>query len=196
MSLIYYPNPIFKQKAEPVTHFDLTLTKNIHIMQAALNDHRAIGIGANMCGILQRIIIVPSNDQAESTDKVIMINPQITDQSDAKQNFLEASLSLPGIEAMITRPETITVTYQDTDQNHHERTVSGFVATVIQHEIDYLNGVVYLDYLPKTKAKLLRDKMKKYLKKIQRHGNHSHHPAPHHNHDHHHHDGNCCDHKH
>jgi peptide deformylase len=201
MALIYYPNPIFKQKATIVTEFDDTLFKNISILQQAMKDHRAIGIGANMCGILQRIIIVPNGDDAAEGDTITMINPQITEKSAELQTCLEASLSFPGIEAQITRPEKITISYQDTEQQTHIMNASGFLATVIQHEIDYLDGIVFLEHLPKAKAQLLREKMQKYMKKINRHGaeqhNHSHGHGHNHEQGHHHyHDGKLCTHKH
>ncbi len=188
MSLLYYPDPIFRKKATLVTDFNDVLHRNIAIMQKTMSDNRAIGVGANMCGILQRIIIVPNSTEIQENQTLVMINPEITEKSDETQTFLEASLSLPGIEAQITRPETITVNYQDIHELHHTLTVTGFIATVIQHEIDYLNGIVYLDYLPKGKARLLREKMQKYIKKIDRHGNDSSH--------HHYHGGTLCTHKH
>jgi peptide deformylase len=188
MTLVYYPDPIFKKQAEIVTDFDDTLHHNIAIMQKTMRDNRAIGVGANMCGILQRIIIVPSDDTVEENKNMVMINPEIIEKSKETQIFTEASLSLPGIDAQITRPATITVQYQDIQQNTHTLTVTGFVATVIQHEIDYLNGIVYLDYLPKSKAVLLREKMQKYLKKVDRHGTQDTHQ--------HYHDGKLCTHKH
>jgi peptide deformylase len=208
MSLVYYPASVFKQKSEIVTNFDDALLANIRIMQQAMNDHRAIGIGANMCGIL------PSSETPKENDTIIMINPHITEKSVETQTCIEASLSLPGIDAQITRPQTITVTYQDIHQQSHTLTATGFLSTVIQHEIDYLDGIVYLDYLPKGKARLLREKMQKYIKKTQRHGhgdnqnqavnkhNHNHNLSPgsghthKHQENHHYHDGKLCTHQH
>ena len=212
MSLVYYPASVFKQKSEIVIHFDDVLLANIRIMQQAMNEHRAIGIGANMCGILQRIIIVPSSEPPKENDTIIMINPHITEKSVETQTCVEASASFPGIDAPITRPQTITVTYQDIHQQSHTLTATGFLSTIIQHEIDYLDAVVYLDYLPKGKARLLREKMQKYMKKTQRHGHNQTHATHNHNHNHnlspnagnsnrhqdshHYHDGKLCTHQH
>lgn len=189
MTLVYYPNPVFKQKAQIVTLFDDTLKNNVEILKQAMQDHRAIGIGANMCGILQRIIIVPKDEESlEKNDNLVMINPEITEKSDETQTAIESSLSLPGIEAHVTRPARLTVHYQDINGEKHTLTVNGFLATVIQHEMDYLDGIVYLDHLPKAKARLLREKMQKYLKKIERHGHTSSHV--------HYHNGKACSHQH
>jgi peptide deformylase len=188
MSLVYYPNPIFKKHAERVTDFGDNLHRNIAVMQKVMTDNRAIGIGANMCGILQRIIIVPINDTPENNNTIVMINPEVTEKSEETQTYLEASLSLPGIEAQIVRSAIVTVTYHDIHQQSHTLILKGFLATVVQHEIDYLNGIVYLDYLPKGKARLLREKIQKYLKKIERNGiEHKHH---------HYHGDTLCTHKH
>lgn len=189
MSLVYYPNPVFKKKAAIVTEFDDTLLNNIAILKNTMSQHRAIGIGANMCGILQRIIIVPAQQEITEGEYVVMINPQITEKSEETQTCIEASVSLRGIEAPVTRAKTITVQYQDSDGQSHVFTATGFLATVIQHEIDYLDGIVYLDHLPKAKAQLLREKMQKYLKKSNRQGtdDHSHH---------HYHGNTLCTHKH
>lgn len=167
MALLYYPDPVFRQKAEIVTHFDDTLEHDLETMFKVFHTHEAIGLGANMCGILKRIIIAPLSE----SNIIPMINPEITHKSEDTQTHLEASLSLPGISAKITRPKTITVTYQDPEQNQHEVTVSDFAATVIQHEVDYLDGIIYLDYLSKTKSQMLLDKMRRYMKKISRNDN-------------------------
>jgi len=186
MTLIYYPHPIFKKKSALVTKFNQTLLQHIDIMQKTMQTHSAIGLGANMCGILQRIIIAPLSDQE---NPIVMINPEIISQSDETHDYLEASISLPGIEAIITRPKIISIKYQDINQEYHEATVSDFSATVVQHEIDYLDGIIYLDYLPKTKAKMLKDKMKKYIQKMHRTGKNP--PTTKHTH-HHVHSGDCC----
>jgi peptide deformylase len=188
MSLVIYPDSIFKQKAKIVTEFNEILHTNIATMRKVFNDNKAIGLGANMCGILQRIILSPIDD---SETVITMINPEIIQKSAETQEFIEASLSFPGIEALIKRAKTITLTYQDIEATKHEITVTGFLATVIQHEIDYLNGIVFLDYLPKVKAKLLRDKMRKYIQKINRHG-----VSPEKNHHTHYHGGKPCSHNH
>lgn len=165
MSLIYYPDPIFKQIADPITDFNQTLKQQIDIMFKVLHTHEAIGLGANMCGILKRIIIAP---QENGTEFIAMINPKITEKSSELQTFEEASISMPGISAKVTRPQEIALTYQDIDQNNYTLVSWGFEATVIQHEIDYLDGITFLDHLPKGKSRMLKEKMFKFMKKMDR----------------------------
>ena len=112
-------------------------------------------------GLLERIIIV---NWLEGGESFAMVNPEIIEKSDEMQEFEESSLSYPGISAKIKRPIEITVKYQDKNGNFSEMNAKGFLATIIQHEIDYLNGIVFLDYLSKLKQDRLLKKMDKFIK--------------------------------
>ncbi|ABV75004.1 Polypeptide deformylase [Rickettsia akari str. Hartford] len=116
-----------------------------------------------MVGILKRIAIVELHENNKSSP-IVLINPEITYFSEAKQTFIECSLSFPGIEASITRSKVIKVKYLDYDGNKQELDAEGFLATVIQHKIDYLNGKTFLDYLSKLKRDMLLKKMLKHIK--------------------------------
>lgn len=164
MELILAPNPIFKQKAEIVTEFDDKLKETAESMMAILKAYEAIGLGANMVGVLQRIIIAPLSEE-DITAPMIMINPEITKFSEKTQIVRELSLSFPTVEADIKRPSEIELTYQTLTGEKIHTTVSGFAATVVQHEMDYLDGKTFLDYIPKAKAQLLKEKMSKFIKK-------------------------------
>ena len=155
------PDPIFQKIAEPVTKFDEELDDTINAMFDTAKAKGAIGLGANMVGLLERIIIV---DWLEGGESFAMVNPEIISKSDEMQEFEESSLSYPAISAKIKRPSKITVKYQDKNGNFDEMNAEGFLATIIQHEIDYLNGIVFLDYLSKLKQERLLKKMHKYLK--------------------------------
>lgn len=164
MKLVLAPNNIFKKIAQPVEKFDDDLAQTCQKMKAVMELHRGIGIGANMVGVLQRIIIVPNPDDPDQKP-IAMVNPEITWKSDEKQIYHEASLSFPGIEAEIARPYMINITYFTETGEKVETKASAFLSTIIQHEIDYLDGKVFLDYLPKLKSKMLRQKMMKFMKK-------------------------------
>ncbi len=155
------PDPIFRKTAEPVVNFDLELEDTINAMFDTAKANGAIGLGANMVGLLERIIIV---DWLEGGKSFAMVNPEIISKSDEMQEFEESSLSYPAISAKVTRPSKITVKYQDKKGNFAEMNAEGFLATIIQHEIDYLNGKVFLDYLSKLKQERLLKKMQKYIK--------------------------------
>lgn len=158
LSLIYAPHPIFKQVAQPVTHINEQVKQHIKDMFAVMKKEDGIGLGANMVGLLEAIIVL---DWPEGKIKMAMINPEITWQSDDMQAFEEASLSYRGISAVVKRPSKIKVTYLSEDNARCEMEAQGFLATLIQHEVDYLNGVTFLDHLSSLKRESLLKKMKK-----------------------------------
>ena len=176
LPIVIAPNKIFKQKAEIVTEVNNEIKQIVDQMFDTLKNEHAIGLGANMVGILKRIIVI-SMSRCKEDDLICMINPEIIYQSKNLVPTIEASLSFPGIEAEISRPDAVKVKYLDYDGKEQEMEADGFLATVIQHEVDYLNGIVYLDYLSKMKRDLLMDKMKKFVKnyKPHIHGEHCHH---------------------
>ncbi|GAA5252493.1 hypothetical protein KNCP2_07810 [Candidatus Rickettsia kedanie] len=99
-------------------------------MLQTLYIERAVGLGANMVGILKRIAVVDLHENNKSSP-IVLMNPEITYFSEAKQTFIEGSLSFPGIEASITRSKVIKVKYLDYDGNKQALEVEGFLATVI-----------------------------------------------------------------
>jgi peptide deformylase len=163
LQLVYAPNPIFKQKISKVEVFDDALRATVRDMLETLYVEKAAGIGANMVGILKRIAIVDLHKDDQS-NPYTFINPEIEVLSKETQTFEEASLSYPGISAEVTRPKHIKICYQDENGAEKSLEAEGFFATVIQHEVDYLNGKVYLDCLSKMKRDRLLKKMDKHLK--------------------------------
>lgn len=156
------PNPIFRKKALPVEKIDDEIKYIISAMFDIMYEHGAVGIGANMVGILKRIIVI---DLQESSQKnpITMINPVITQKSLELQTFEEGSLSYPGIRAKIDRPREIKVEYMDNNEELSSMSADGWLATVIQHEIDYLDGRIFLDYVSPIKRKILLKKMRKHI---------------------------------
>jgi peptide deformylase len=163
LSLVYAPDPIFKKKAKSVAIVDDSVRKIIDDIIDTMRYEGAIGIGANMVGVLQRIAVIDMQENGEFTPKAF-INPEIIWTSEETQVFNEASLCFPHIDADITRPKAIKVSYLDYDGKPQELEQNGFIATVIQHEIDYLNGKVFLDYLSRMKRNMLLKKMQKQIK--------------------------------
>lgn len=163
LSLTYAPHPIFKQKASPVTEVNADIRKLVDDMFDTLYFEQAVGIGANMVGVLKRVAVVDIMPDGKR-DPLCLINPEILSASKETQIFEEASLCFPGISAEIERPRAITVQYLDYEGTLKQREVEGFLATVIQHEMDYLEGRVFLDYLSKMKRDMLLKKMQKHMK--------------------------------
>ncbi|HJD56010.1 MAG TPA: peptide deformylase [Rickettsia endosymbiont of Pyrocoelia pectoralis] len=161
--IVYEPNEIFKKQAEHIEIVDDNIRTIVDKMLKTLHIERAVGLGANMVGVLKRIVVIDLHENNKSSP-IILINPEITYSSEEKQTFVERSLSFPGIEASVTRPKAIKVNYLDYDGNKQELAAEGFLATVIQHEVDYLNGKTFLDHLSKLKRDTLLKKMLKHIK--------------------------------
>lgn len=162
LSLVYAPHPIFNKKAEPVTQVDDSTRQLVDAMFHTLYLERGVGLAAPMVGISQQIAIVDLQEDGMQ-QPYCFINPTITWYSEEKQTFTEASLSFPGISSPITRPNSIKIRYLDRDGIEKELSAEGFFATVIQHELDYLEGKTFLHYLSPLKREMLLKKMKKHI---------------------------------
>ena len=161
LPIILAPHPIFRQKAEAVEKVDDEVKRTIARMFATLDAEFAVGIGANMVGLLKRIVVIHLRDEGT---RLAMVNPVILNRSTETQTFEEASISFPGISAKVTRPKSVTVEYLDEAGAKQTLDAEGFLATVIQHEIDYLDGKIFVDYLSKMKKDMLLKKSEKFLK--------------------------------
>ncbi|MGV2433408.1 MAG UNVERIFIED_CONTAM: peptide deformylase [Rickettsiaceae bacterium] len=175
-SLVYGLDPIFKQHAQRIEKVDAEIQNIADRMLKTMYFEGAVGLGANMVGVLKSIAVVDLRENGEKKPYVF-INPRITHHSKDTQKILEASLSFPGIDAEIERPKSIKVEYLDYDGKEQSLDAEGFFATVIQHEVDYLNGKTFLDYLSKLKRDTLIKKMEKHMKlnPPHIHGAHCHH---------------------
>ena len=163
LQIIHAPNPIFRQKAAPVAAVTDETRALVDAMFATMQLEQAVGLGANMVGILQRIAVVDLHENGISKP-YCFINPEIFWRSEETQTFEEASLSFAGISAEITRPKVIKLRYLDRDGAAQELAAEGFFACVIQHEVDYLDGITFLDHLSKMKRDMLTKKMLKHIK--------------------------------
>ena len=164
LKLVMGPNPIFKEIAEPVKQVDGDIRALCDGLRAILYDEGAVGVAATMVGVLKRVIVV---DVQENDKKApfSMINPKIIWQSEETQVLEEGSICFPGISAEITRPKSIKIEYLDESENEKTMEAEGYLATVIQHEIDYLDGKTYLDYLSPMKRSLLLKRTRKYSRR-------------------------------
>lgn len=160
--LVYAPNSIFKKIAEPVEVVDDDIRALVDKMLNTMYFEQARGLGANMVGVLKRIVVIDLQENGINKPYKF-INPEITWFSKEQHTFTEGSVCFPGIEAKVTRPSSIKLRYVDYNGKTQELEANGFLATVIQHEVDYLNGKTYLDYLSKLKRDTLLKKMQKYM---------------------------------
>ena len=163
LQLILGPDPILRQKAVAIADFGDQTKQLVADMFETLYEHKAIGIGANMIGEAQQVFVLDLQEN-DTKSPLTCINPEIIWESTEREKHKEASLCFPGISAEITRPKAVKIKYQDLDGKHQELDATGWLATVIQHEMDYLSGKNYLDHLSKMKRDRLIKKMQKQLK--------------------------------
>jgi len=166
LNILYGPSPLFKEKAAPLGQIGAEEQQLASDMLETLYDYRGIGLAAPMVGISKRVIVVDLQQEGVRMP-FIMFNPEITWRSKDETINEEASLSFPGISAEIKRPKSIKLTYQDKQGTQKELEASDWFATVIQHEMDYLEGRIYLDHLSKMKRDRLLKKMQKTVKQHQ-----------------------------
>lgn len=177
LSLVMAPNPIFKQTAATVEQVDDEIRTLCSSLLETLYEERGIGIAAPMVGVLKRIIVVDLQEQG-TRSPIICVNPVLKHTSSRTQKHEEASLCFPGIRAEIERPASIELDYLDADGKPQSLMAEGWLATVIQHEMEYLDGKTFLDNLSKLKRDRLIKKMLKDTKHAQACGD------PHCGHDH------------
>lgn len=153
LEILIYGNEILRQKAEPLERLTDADRRLIERMAETMYKNRGVGLAANQVGILKQIVVIDV-DQLDvnhggkgKPNLLVFINPQIVSESAEDVSYREGCLSLPGIEAEVYRPRQVEVTYYDLDFKPHRKTLNGFLARVIQHEIDHLNGVLFIDHL-------------------------------------------------
>ncbi len=163
--LVIGPDPIFKKTSEPVTEFNDDVRLVCDALRNLLYTEHAVGVAAPMIGVLKRIIVIDLQEN-DVRSPFLMVNPIIIEKSKDMQNFEEGSICFPGISAKVSRPGSIRVEYTDEFGERKEMDATGYLATVIQHEIDYLDGVLYFDYLSPVKRNMLLKKAKKIKRDI------------------------------
>lgn len=164
LSIRIVPDPVLRKTARPVTAEDAAeLETLIPAMYATMYGAPGIGLAAPQVGRLLRLVVIdlkPDKVPAPMT----LINPEVTSRSEEMATREEGCLSLPDQYAEVTRPARVTVKYQDEHGARHEIAAEGLLSACIQHEIDHLNGVLFVDYLSPLKRNILLRKLAKEQK--------------------------------
>jgi len=163
--VVKYPNPVLAKRGEPVTVFDGKLKKLVDEMFDSMYAAQGIGLAAPQISISKRIAIVDVSFQKNSEDKVVLINPEIVDRN-GRQVEEEGCLSLPEIREKVARAEWVKVKAQDVTGKWVEVEGEELLARALQHEIDHLDGVLFIDHL----SRLKRDLVLRKIKKLQKNG--------------------------
>ena len=163
LKIIKYPDPFLKQKCLPVTSFDKELKILTDNMLKTMYESEGIGLSAIQIGVLKRIIVIDITEELKKP--LILINPVITPTNSKFLEFKEGCLSFPGIYESVKRNEEIAVDYNSIEGKKLSMKATGLLSICIQHEVDHLEGVVFLDRLSGLKRNRAE---KKFLKKLNR----------------------------
>lgn len=162
MKLRLYSDPILRDDAADVEVFDENLAREAETMAETMIRERGIGLAAPQVGMSKKLIVVLQMKDPEDNDAepLALVNPEITERSKDTWELDEGCLSVPGIVGKVTRPQQITVRYQDLEGNEKTIDASGMFARVIQHEYDHLHGRLFIDYLSSAQKSLIKPKLK------------------------------------
>ena len=162
--LIILPDPILRQVSKPVERVDGPLRKLADDMLATMYDAPGIGLAAIQIGEPVRMLVIDLAKEDETPAPHVFINPEILSSADTRSVYEEGCLSIPDYYAEVERPAAVRVNYLDRDGKLQEIEAEGLMATCLQHEIDHLNGVLFIDHI----SKLKRDMVVKKFKKLAR----------------------------
>ena len=166
--IIIEPDSILRKKSEALENFNNELRKLMNDMLETMYAAPGIGLAAVQVGVLKRLIVIDISKEKEKKNPLFLINPEIIFTSKNTSIYEEGCLSLPGYFAEIERPAECQIEYVDYEGKKKEMKASGLLATCIQHEVDHLNGVLFIDYLSKLKKDMIIKKLTKHKKELNK----------------------------
>ena len=167
--ILLHPDPRLKKLAEPVSDLSDQLRALSGDMLETMYDAPGIGLAAPQIGILQRLIVMDCVKQPEEAPRpLVMFNPEVVSSSDETNVYEEGCLSLPEQFADVTRPAEVEVRWMDVNGAEQSEVFTGLWATCVQHEIDHLDGKLFIDYLKPLKRQMITRKMVKMKRELAR----------------------------
>jgi peptide deformylase len=162
LPILIHPDPRLKKLCDPVADLSDDLRRLADDMLETMYDAPGIGLAAPQVGVLDRLIVVDCvKEEGTPPRPLIMFNPEVTAASDEISTYEEGCLSIPEQYADVTRPAEVEVTWIDRDGNRRAEAFGGLWATCIQHEIDHLDGKLFIDYLKPLRRQMITRKMQK-----------------------------------
>ena len=166
--IILHPDPRLKKRCALITLFDAELKDLSNDMFETMYNAPGIGLAAPQIGIMSQIFVMDCGLKEEDPNPLIFINPTVSWSSEETFTHNEGCLSIPEQYEDVTRPAEVTITFQNLEGKPFEVPFEGIEATCVQHEIDHLNGKLFIDYLSGLKRRMITDKMKKLKREIDR----------------------------
>jgi len=167
--ILIHPDPRLKKVCSPVSDISDDLRKLADDMLESMYDAPGIGLAAPQVGVLSRLIVLDCvKDEGASPRPLVMFNPEVVESSDETNTYEEGCLSIPDQYGDVTRPKEVEVNWLDQNGNLRSETFDGLWATCVQHEIDHLNGKLFIDYLSPMKRQMITRKMQKLKREMAR----------------------------
>jgi len=162
------PDPFLRQKSKLVEKVDDSIRKIMDDMLETMYDAPGIGLAAIQIGVPKRIIVLDISKDPEKKEPMYFVNPEKIYTSKDQATYEEGCLSVPGQFAEIDRPDKCHIKYLDYNGDSKELKAEGLLATCIQHEMDHLEGILFIDYLSKLKKSMITKKLSKQKKELER----------------------------
>ncbi|AQX20628.1 peptide deformylase [Bartonella sp. WD16.2] len=163
-SLVTLPDPILREVSKPIEHIDLAIQKLADDMLATMYHAQGIGLAAIQIGVPLRMLVIDIAENNTPKNPLVVINPEILWLSDERNIYKEGCLSIPEYYAQVERPKRLRVRYRDREGKQTEIEADDLLATCLQHEIDHLNGCLFIDHISKIKRDMVIRKLKKRAK--------------------------------
>lgn len=161
LTVLHYPDPDLRKRAEPVTEIDAGIRRLAADMLETMYAENGIGLAATQVNVQQRVVVIDLS--AERNSPMYLVNPEILDSRGSRE-MEEGCLSVPEYFDVVERAEWIRFRYQTLDGEIVETETDGLLAVCVQHEIDHLNGRLFVDYLSSLKRKRIQKKLEKRQK--------------------------------
>ena len=168
LTILHYPDPRLREAGKPVDAITDEVKKFVGDMAETMYAAPGIGLAAPQVGALKRVIVLDIDREETKTGPLFMANPEIVEASDEDVTYEEGCLSVPEHYSDVARPATVRVRYLDRDGKTQELACEGLLATCVQHEIDHLDGILFIDHISSLKRNMILRKLLKARKEKER----------------------------
>ena len=172
LPIVEVPDPRLRQISSPVAEVDDDVRTLVADMFETMYAAPGIGLAAIQVGVPKRILVIDLQEPEEEggepvKDPRVFINPEIVESSDQEVPYTEGCLSVPDQYAEVDRPNSIRARWLDIDGKKHDEEITGLLATCLQHEMDHLNGILFIDHLSRLKREMILKKLAKQRKELK-----------------------------
>ncbi|WP_163936278.1 peptide deformylase [Paraferrimonas sp. SM1919] len=167
LEVLRFPDERLRTKAQPVTEFNDEIKTLVKDMLDTMYEEKGIGLAATQVNVHQQVVVMDHSE--DRNEPMVFINPELTDKTGKFKNE-EGCLSVPGIYEKVERWETVTIKYFDEHGEQHEKPADELLSICIQHEMDHLEGILFIDHLSPLKRQRAKAKLEKMARQAAKHG--------------------------